>query len=156
MGNDARSHDRADIARRRAERRRREVRRRRALASAVALALVGVAAWVAAPDGSSSDGSGVARAGEPLPQAAPPAARDGVARGRDATTASARADRARTLAAKRETRPRPSDKTRLKLRGVITGNISPKSVESSGGGLVSAQNMMYRHTVTVYDRARCG
>jgi len=34
---------------------------------------------------------------------------------------------------------------------VITGNISPKSVASSGTGYVTAQNMMYRHTVTVYD-----
>ena len=34
---------------------------------------------------------------------------------------------------------------------VITGNISPKSVASSGTGFVTAQNMMYRHTITVYD-----
>jgi DNA-binding beta-propeller fold protein YncE len=34
---------------------------------------------------------------------------------------------------------------------VITGNISPKSVASSGAGYVTAQNMMYRHSVTVYD-----
>jgi DNA-binding beta-propeller fold protein YncE len=46
---------------------------------------------------------------------------------------------------------RPSDKTRLRLRTVIGGNISPKSVASSGAGYVIAQNMMYRHSVTVYD-----
>jgi YVTN family beta-propeller protein len=46
---------------------------------------------------------------------------------------------------------RPSDKARLKLRGVITGTISPKSVAASGAGYVTAQNMMYRHSVTVYD-----
>ncbi len=34
---------------------------------------------------------------------------------------------------------------------MITGNISPKSVASSGNGYVTAQNMMYRHSVTVYD-----
>ena len=34
----------------------------------------------------------------------------------------------------------------------ITGDISPKSVVASPGGLVFAQNMMYRHTITVYDR----
>jgi YVTN family beta-propeller protein len=34
----------------------------------------------------------------------------------------------------------------------ITGPISPKSVVGSGQGLFFAQNMMYRHTVTVYDR----
>ncbi|CAB4600702.1 unannotated protein [freshwater metagenome] len=33
----------------------------------------------------------------------------------------------------------------------ITGSISPKSVRSSGAGLVSAHNMMYRHSVTIYD-----
>lgn len=33
----------------------------------------------------------------------------------------------------------------------ITGDISPKSVVASGDGLFFAQNMMYRHTITVYD-----
>ncbi len=47
--------------------------------------------------------------------------------------------------------PRPSDLARLKLRAVIGGPISPKSVASSGTGYVTAQNMMYRHTITVYD-----
>ena len=47
--------------------------------------------------------------------------------------------------------PKPSDKARLKLRSVLGGNISPKSVTSSGAGYVTAQNMMYRHSVTVYD-----
>lgn len=46
---------------------------------------------------------------------------------------------------------RPSDKARLKLRDVITGDISPKSVAASPAGYVTAQNMMYRHSVTVYD-----
>ncbi len=35
----------------------------------------------------------------------------------------------------------------------IGGPISPKSVTASGTGLVFAQNMMYRHTMSVYDRA---
>ncbi len=35
----------------------------------------------------------------------------------------------------------------------ITGDISPKSVVYSGSGLFFAQNMMYRHTITVYDRS---
>jgi len=46
---------------------------------------------------------------------------------------------------------KPSDHARLRLVKVITGNISPKSVASSGTGYVTAQNMMYRHTITVYD-----
>jgi YVTN family beta-propeller protein len=33
----------------------------------------------------------------------------------------------------------------------ITGRISPKSVDASGRGLVFAQNMIYNHSVTVYD-----
>src|SRR5205809_5148923 len=47
--------------------------------------------------------------------------------------------------------PRPSDHSHLKLKAVITGRISPKSAASSGTGYVTAQNMMYRHTITVYD-----
>jgi YVTN family beta-propeller protein len=35
----------------------------------------------------------------------------------------------------------------------IGGPISPKSVDATGTGLVFAQNMMYRHTVTVYNSA---
>ena len=44
-----------------------------------------------------------------------------------------------------------SDQTKLVLVKTITGDISPKSVRSSGTGLVSAHNMMYRHSVTIYD-----
>jgi DNA-binding beta-propeller fold protein YncE len=49
---------------------------------------------------------------------------------------------------------KPSDRTRLALVKVIGGAISPKSVASSGAGLVLAQNMMYRHTITVYNARR--
>jgi YVTN family beta-propeller protein len=35
----------------------------------------------------------------------------------------------------------------------INGRISPKSVTASDTGLVFAQNMMYQHTMTVYDAA---
>ncbi len=46
----------------------------------------------------------------------------------------------------------PSAKLRLRLREVIASQkISPKSVVSTGNGYVFAQNMMYRHTMTVYD-----
>jgi YVTN family beta-propeller protein len=45
----------------------------------------------------------------------------------------------------------PSSKTRLHYVKTIGGHISPKSVVSSGRGLVFAQNMMYTHTVTVYN-----
>ncbi|MCX7633917.1 MAG: YncE family protein [Turneriella sp.] len=41
----------------------------------------------------------------------------------------------------------------LTLRKQITGGLSPKSVVHSGRGLFFAQNMMYSHTITVYDRS---
>jgi len=46
-----------------------------------------------------------------------------------------------------------SDITDSKMRLVktITGSISPKSVAASQNGLVSAHNMMYNHSVTIYD-----
>jgi YVTN family beta-propeller protein len=44
-----------------------------------------------------------------------------------------------------------SDRTRLALHETLGGDITPKSVVSSGTGLIFAQNMMYRHSVTVYD-----
>jgi YVTN family beta-propeller protein len=45
-----------------------------------------------------------------------------------------------------------STELRLQLVDTITGNLSPKSVVSSQTGLFFVQNMMYRHTVAVYDR----
>ena len=44
-----------------------------------------------------------------------------------------------------------SSDTKMSLVKTVTGSISPKSVRSSGTGLVSAHNMMYRHNVTIYD-----
>jgi len=41
--------------------------------------------------------------------------------------------------------------TTLVLKKTITGDIRPKSVVCGAGNLAFAQNMMYRHTVTVYD-----
>ncbi len=47
----------------------------------------------------------------------------------------------------------PSDQRRMTLVDTIGGEISPKSVDASDTGLVFAQNMMYRHTMTVYSSA---
>ncbi len=44
-----------------------------------------------------------------------------------------------------------SSDTKMSLVKTISGSISPKSVRSSGTGLVSAHNMMYRHSVTIYN-----
>ncbi len=40
---------------------------------------------------------------------------------------------------------------RLVLSKTIGGTISPKSVLASDSGLISAHNMMYNHSVTIYD-----
>ena len=44
-----------------------------------------------------------------------------------------------------------TDQTKMVLLNTINGAISPKSVSASNNGLVSAHNMMYRHSVTLYD-----
>ena len=41
--------------------------------------------------------------------------------------------------------------SKMRLLKTITGPISPKSVAASQNGLVSAHNMMYNHSVTIYD-----
>ena len=109
--------------------RRREVRRRRAVAGVVLFALVVAVVWAAFARGAGDV--------EPVEAAIRPAAKPTVSKPRSV--------------AQSEPERRPSDKTRLKLRTVIGGNISPKSVTSSGAGHVTAQNMMYRHSVTIYD-----
>ncbi len=43
------------------------------------------------------------------------------------------------------------DSTSLSLRKVIAGKITPKSVVYGGNGKFFAQNMMYSHTITVYN-----
>lgn len=48
--------------------------------------------------------------------------------------------------------PIPDSAGTLSLLRTVTGDITPKSVVASGRGLVFAQNMMYKHSVTVYDR----
>jgi YVTN family beta-propeller protein len=47
----------------------------------------------------------------------------------------------------------PADDFVLTQISTINGRISPKSVTASDTGLVFAQNMMYQHTMTVYDAA---
>jgi len=47
----------------------------------------------------------------------------------------------------------PTSTLTLELIGQVWGDISPKSVVATGTGKFFAQNMMYRHTVTVYDEA---
>ena len=44
-----------------------------------------------------------------------------------------------------------SAEEKMVLVKTITGKISPKSVLASNNGLISAHNMMYSHSVTIYD-----
>jgi DNA-binding beta-propeller fold protein YncE len=155
--NDHRSHDRGDLVRRRSERRRRQVRRWRAVAAAIAFVAVGAVAWVALPSRTADTAVASAATGTtPITAkrlAVESASTDAVHNRGTEPAASAAARRratqrsARALAAN----GRPSDKARLKPVEVIAGDISPKSVAASPAGYVTAQNMMYRHTVTVYD-----
>jgi YVTN family beta-propeller protein len=62
------------------------------------------------------------------------------------------ADEPRVAAAEPEQTKANSPSRPLRFVRSIRGAIAPKSVVSSGTGLVFAQNMMYRHSITVYDR----
>ncbi len=46
----------------------------------------------------------------------------------------------------------PADEGRLAPVTTVRGDLRPKSVVATGTGLFVAQNMMYRHTISVYDR----
>jgi YVTN family beta-propeller protein len=48
--------------------------------------------------------------------------------------------------------PVPTNQRRLRLAQTIGGQIEPKSVVASGTGVAFAQNMMYKHSITVYDQ----
>jgi YVTN family beta-propeller protein len=71
----------------------------------------------------------------------------------DAGTArGGRADETSAEATTTTTEPRPpADTLVMQKYRRIGGDISPKSVVASGHGVVTAQNMMYTHTVTAYD-----
>jgi YVTN family beta-propeller protein len=51
------------------------------------------------------------------------------------------------------TLPTPNSDGEMHLVRTVTGDIAPKSVVASGRGQVFAQNMMYKHSITVYDAA---
>jgi YVTN family beta-propeller protein len=44
-----------------------------------------------------------------------------------------------------------SSESTMILIKTLSGNLSPKSVAASQNGLISAHNMMYNHTVSIYD-----
>jgi YVTN family beta-propeller protein len=75
-----------------------------------------------------------------------------LAEGEATTTTQSLAEQTSNLAEVEATTTLPPT-TGLELveAATIRGDISPKSIVASGNGLFFAQNMMYRHTVTVYD-----
>lgn len=58
----------------------------------------------------------------------------------------------KVVTAKKEESTKSVNTNGMTLKKTISGKISPKSVVYSGKGLFFAQNMMYSHTITVYDR----
>ena len=48
----------------------------------------------------------------------------------------------------------PNDRLTLEPIATLTGNLAPKSIVASGTGLYFAQNMMYVHTVSVFDETK--
>jgi YVTN family beta-propeller protein len=61
-------------------------------------------------------------------------------------------DSTKVVTAKKEESTKSVNTNGMTLKKTISGKISPKSVVYSGKGLFFAQNMMYSHTITVYDR----
>jgi DNA-binding beta-propeller fold protein YncE len=47
---------------------------------------------------------------------------------------------------------KPSDRRRLSLVQTITGGVAPKSIVSAQNGKIFAMNMMYGHSITVFNR----
>jgi YVTN family beta-propeller protein len=123
--------------------RRRQIRRRR-LTAAVIAGLVLVAAIAGAWAARSSD--------EPQTASSAQVENESDAESAPSATTTTEEEGDGGEAASAPTKPeKPSSRTKLVLRKTLGGDISPKSVESSGTGLVFAQNMMYQHSVTVYD-----
>src|SRR6478752_3000063 len=120
-------------------------RRARAAAPLLAVPLVlsacGWASETAAP----------APTGEPTASSSPKAKKSKKAEASPSATASAGASVTPQAAVTTMT-GKASDQRKLKLARSIGGAISPKSVVASRTGLVFAQNMMYRHSVTVYSK----
>lgn len=88
----------------------------------------------------------------PAPRPAAAAARVSAPSSTSATSTVVRASSTSTTATTTTTIPHdPADDFTLTRVTTINGAISPKSVSPTDTGLVFAQNMMYRHTMTVYD-----
>ncbi|MDQ3737889.1 MAG: YncE family protein [Actinomycetota bacterium] len=72
---------------------------------------------------------------------------------RRAKTTTTTADDRTTISVLADDGKRSEDRTLSEGFTVTDPDLQPKSVVASGAGLFFAQNMMYRHNVSVYDRA---
>jgi YVTN family beta-propeller protein len=113
------------------------VRRRRVAVSALVLIVILIVLLASCMSG----GPGTPQAGGTAPHAAAGGAPDGTPSQEPTSTPSSTP----------EPPEHPSATTRLKQVDKITGAITPKSVVANGKGLVIANNMMYSHTMTLYD-----
>jgi YVTN family beta-propeller protein len=123
---------------------------------AVLALLLSAAVFVRLANGGASPSGRAVQAG--LQRVEPTARGPAVDGGAPGSTAASPTGRAHPAAPTAAARPSPSgppsNTLRLDLQGSIGGAISPKSVVASQHGLFFAQNMMYRHSITVYDRSR--
>jgi YVTN family beta-propeller protein len=117
--------------------------------------MLGLAALLLLPaDPAGETVSAASLAGPPAPTAAP-GSDDGAEETDEATTTTGTSTTTTTTTTTTLVPPdglTAADRRMTEI-GRIAGDISPKSVVSTQHGLFFAQNMMYRHTVTVYDRA---
>lgn len=127
---------------------------RRRLPGLDLLIVVGAILLGASPAFAGRAGGVLAGASEPTPSAAPLSAD---ARGPKATSgaggspAQAVSGATQGPAVVPPLQDGPTSATKLHLVRSVHGRIAPKSVVASGTGLVIADNMMYRHSVTLYD-----
>lgn len=125
--------------------------RRRRIVGSVAIVLVAVAALAALPSAGEDPArvaSGTRSTGDGFKSdAASALAVKEVARAKALRLAALKDDASRSSA---QAKLLPADKTAFVRRERITGQLSSKSVVASPIGLVTAQNMMYSHTVSVF------
>ncbi|WP_265444710.1 YncE family protein [Flexivirga meconopsidis] len=81
----------------------------------------------------------------------PSKAADAATDGTSSTSRSAPSESSQSPAPKSPAQDGPSSGTALQRIDRFTGGITPKSVDASQHGLVIANNMMYSHTVALYD-----
>ena len=116
------------------------------IAAVVAIAVLGGVVW-AAVGGCGSGSTGGASSGSSASSAASPSGSSGG----DKNGGTQQAVLTPSPSPTAWTGP-PSSSLKLKAsKTIVSSEISPKSVVSSGTGYVFAQNMMYKHTITVYD-----